>query len=189
MGQRIGYARVSTIDQDPQLQLDALRATCDRVFTDQGVSGAQATRPQLDALLDHLRPGDTVVIWKFDRLGRNTRHLLDLIETIESRGCTFESLTERIDTRGPMGKAMLTIMSAFAQLERDTISERTRAGLEAAAANNRLGGRPRKADLDDVRDATKWKSEGVPVLKIAKRLGVSRATVYRYLSIDSETEE
>lgn len=180
---RIGYARISTADQDAALQLAALEAAdCDRVFTDEGVSGTKASRPQLDAMLDHLRPGDTVVIWKFDRLGRNTRNMLDLIETIETKGCTFESLTERIDTSGPMGRAMLTIMSAFAQLERDQISERTRAGLAEAAKNNRHGGRPRKADDQDIADARKWKAEGDGVDRIAKRLGVSRATVYRYLS-------
>ena len=179
---RIGYARVSTTDQDAQLQLDQLEATTDKVFTDSGVSGTKASRPQLDTMLDYIRSGDTVVIWKFDRLGRNTRHLLELIETIEAKGCTFESLTERIDTSGPMGRAMMTIMSAFAQLERDQISERTRAGLEAAKANNRHGGRPRKADPEDVAEARRWKAEGKPVDKIAKHLGISRATVYRYLA-------
>lgn len=179
---RIGYARVSTADQNSQLQLTALEdAGCERIFTDSGVSGAKASRPQLDAMLDHLRDGDTVVIWKFDRLGRNTRNMLELIETIEARGCDFESLTEKIDTSGPMGKAMLTIMSAFAQLERDQLRERTMAGLVEARKNNRHGGRPRKADDEDIVDAKKWKAEGTPVLKIAKRLGVSRATVYRYL--------
>lgn len=183
---RIGYARVSTTDQDAALQLAALdKAHCDRVYTDEGVSGTKASRPQLDAMLDHLRTGDTVVIWKFDRLGRNTRNMLDLIETIESKGCTFESLTERIDTSGPMGRAMLTIMSAFAQLERDQISERTRAGLAEAARNNRLGGRPKKADAEGVADAHKWKAEGKSVEYIAKRLQVSRATVYRYLKAEA----
>jgi DNA invertase Pin-like site-specific DNA recombinase len=179
---RIGYARVSTTDQDAALQLATLeKAGCGRVYTDQGVSGTKPNRPELDAMLDHLRPGDTIVIWKFDRLGRNTRNMLDLIETIEAKGCTFESLTERIDTSGPTGRAMLTIMSAFAQLERDQIAERTRAGLAEAAKNNRHGGRPRKADAQDIADARKWKAEGDSVDRIAKRLHVSRATVYRYL--------
>lgn len=180
---RIGYARVSTADQNAELQLDALsKAGCDRVFTDHGVSGTKATRPELDKMLDHLRDGDTVVIWKFDRLGRNTKNMLELIETIEAKGCTFESLTEKIDTSGPMGKAMLTIMSAFAQLERDQLRERTMAGLKEARKNNRLGGRPRKADEQDISDAKRWKAEGAHVERIAKRLSVSRATVYRYLS-------
>ena len=183
---RIGYARVSTTDQDAQLQLDALD-DCDRVFTDHA-SGTKASRPQLDAMLDHLRPGDTVTIWKFDRLGRSTMNLLELVELIESKGCSFESLTEKIDTSGPMGRAMMTIMAALAQLERDQISERTKAGLEAAARNNRLGGRPRKADAEDVASAKKWKAEGMQVQRIARLLGVSRATVYRYLAEDQPAE-
>src|SRR5690625_425196 len=179
---RIGYARVSTNDQDAQLQIEALeKAGVDKIFTDHGVSGSKASRPQLDEMLDYLRDGDTVVIWKFDRLGRSTRNMLELIETIEAKGCNFESITEQIDTTGAMGKAMLTIMSAFAQLERDQIAERTKAGLAAAAKNNRLGGRPRKADRQDIADARKWKAEGMSVKKIAGYLGVSRATVYRYL--------
>ncbi|MDN6172603.1 MAG: recombinase family protein, partial [Yaniella sp.] len=106
---RIGYARVSTVDQDADLQLAALEAAgVDKIFTDHGVSGTKASRPQLDEMLNYLRPGDTVVIWKFDRLGRNTRNLLDLVETIENKDCNFESITEQIDTSGPMGKAMLT---------------------------------------------------------------------------------
>lgn len=179
---RIGYARVSTSEQDAQLQLDALETTgVDRIFTDYGVSGSKGSRPELDAMLDFLRNGDTVVIWKFDRLGRSTKNMLDLIETIEAKGCNFESLTEQIDTTGPMGKAMLTIMSAFAQLERDQIAERTKAGLAAAAKNNRHGGRPRKADAQDLADVRKWKAEGMSVNRIASYLGVSRATIYRYL--------
>lgn len=179
---RIGYARVSTNEQHAELQLAALHeAGCERIFTDYGVSGASASRPELEAMLNHLRDGDTVVIWKFDRLGRNTRNMLELIEKIESKGCNFESLTEKIDTSGPMGKALLTIMAAFSQLERDQLRERTMAGLAEARKNNRHGGRPRKADDEDIADAKKWKAEGTRVLKIAKRLGVSRATVYRYL--------
>lgn len=179
---RIGYARVSTHDQDAQLQHTALyAANVDKTFTDHGISGTTASRPELDNMLDYLRPGDTVVIWKFDRLGRNTRNLLDLIETIESKGCNFESITEQIDTTGPMGKAMLTIMSAFAQLERDQIAERTKAGLAAAAKNNRHGGRPRKADDTAISRAKQWKAEGMSVKEIADYLDVSRATVYRYL--------
>lgn len=179
---RIGYARVSTNDQDAQLQIEALeKAGVDKIFTDHGVSGSKASRPQLDEMLDYLRDGDTVVIWKFDRLGRSTRNMLELIETIEAKGCNFESITEQIDTTGAMGKAMLTIMSAFAQLERDQIAERTKAGLAAAAKNNRLGGRPRKADDTAVQRAKQWKAEGMSAKEIAEYLDVSRATVYRYL--------
>ena len=154
----IGYARVSTTDQNPQLQLDALRnAGAARIFTDHGVSGSTACRPELDACLDHLREGDVLTVWKLDRLGRNTQHVLAVVDELTSRGIGFRSLTEGLHTDGPMGKAMLTIMAAFAQLERDTMIERTRAGLAAAAANGRKGGRPRK--VDDA-DAAKARSSG-----------------------------
>ena len=131
----IGYARVSTTDQNPQLQLDALQeAGATRIYTDYGVSGATVCRPHLDACLDHLREGDVLTVWKLDRLGRNTQHVLAVVDQLTSRGIGFRSLTEGLHTEGPMGKAMVTIMAAFAQLERDTMIERTRAGLAAAAA-------------------------------------------------------
>lgn len=138
----IGYARVSTVDQNTQLQMDALKqAGCERIFTDHGVSGTRASRSELDRMLDYLRPGqDEVVVWKLDRLGRNTRNLLALIDDLESRGIHFRSLTEGIATTGPMGTAMLTVMSAFAQLERDQLAEPTRAGMVVAAANGRPAG-------------------------------------------------
>ncbi|CAN1484457.1 PinR Site-specific recombinases, DNA invertase Pin homologs [Mycobacteriaceae bacterium] len=182
----IGYARVSTTDQDPQLQLDALReAGAIRIFTDHGVSGSRESRPQLDACLDHLRAGDVLTVWKLDRLGRNTRHVLEIIDTLASRDIGFGSVTEGLHTDGPMGKAMLTIMAAFAQLERDTMIERTRAGLAAAAANGRKGGRPRKVDHADAAKARALRDKGVVAADIAKMLGVSRATAYRYLSDDA----
>jgi DNA invertase Pin-like site-specific DNA recombinase len=179
----IGYARVSTTDQNPQLQLDALEeAGAARIFTDYGVSGATASRPNLDACLDHLREGDVLTVWKLDRLGRNTQHVLAVVDQLTSRGIGFRSLTEGLHTEGPMGKAMLTIMAAFAQLERDTMIERTRAGLAAAAANGRKGGRPRKVDDADAAKARQLRKKGITASDIAKMLGVSRATVYRYLS-------
>jgi DNA invertase Pin-like site-specific DNA recombinase len=179
----IGYARVSTTDQKPQLQLDALRdAGAARVFTDHGVSGSTARRPELDACLDHLREGDVLTVWKLDRLGRNTQHVLAVVEDLTSRGIGFRSLTEGLHTEGPMGKAMLTIMAAFAQLERDTMIERTRAGLAAAAANGRKGGRPRKVDDAAAAKARSFRGKGLSANDIAKTLGVSRATVYRYLT-------
>jgi DNA invertase Pin-like site-specific DNA recombinase len=179
----IGYARVSATDQNPQLQLDALRdAGAPRIFTDHGVSGSMARRPELDACLDHLREGDVLTVWKLDRLGRNTQHVLAVVDELTSRGIGFRSLTEGLRTDGPMGTAMLTIMAAFAQLERDTMIERTRAGLAAAAANGRKGGRPRKVDDADAAKARKLREKGITATDIAKMLGVSRATVYRYLS-------
>ncbi|WP_306357340.1 MULTISPECIES: recombinase family protein [unclassified Nocardia] len=179
----IGYARVSTTDQDPQLQLNALSAAgCERIFTDHGVSGAKAQRPELDKCLDHLRKGDVLVVWKLDRLGRNTVHVLQLIEQLTERGIGFRSVTEGLTTEGAMGKAMLTVMMAFAELERNVMIERTKAGLAAAAANGRKGGRPRKVNDADAAKARDLKAKGLSAPDIARMLGCSRATVYRYLS-------
>ena len=178
----IGYARVSTADQNMSLQLDALReAGVERVFRDQGVSGSTADRPGLVKCLDHLREGDVLTVWKLDRLGRNTQHVLAVVDELTSRGIGFRSITEGLHTEGAMGKAMLTIMAAFAQLERDTMIERTRAGLAAAAANGRRGGRPRKVDGADAAKARSLRDKGIAASDIAKMLGVSRATIYRYL--------
>jgi DNA invertase Pin-like site-specific DNA recombinase len=181
----IGYARVSTTDQNPQLQLDALQeAGAARIFADHGLSGSTSSRPQLDACLDHLREGDVLTVWKLDRLGRNTQHVLAVVDELTSRGVGFRSLTEGLHTEGPMGTAMFTIMAAFAQLERDTMIERTRAGLAAAAANGRKGGRPRKVNDAAAAKARSLRDKGITAADIAKMLGVSRATVYRYLTED-----
>ncbi|MGC0249818.1 recombinase family protein [Pseudactinotalea sp. Z1748] len=181
----LGYARVSTLEQHPEPQIRALEgAGCLRVYTDHGVSGMQANRPQLEKLLENARAGDELVVWKLDRLGRSTRQLLELVDSLESRGIHFRSLTEGVATTGPMGKAMLTVMSAFAQLERDQLAERTRAGLAAAAARGRKGGRPSVTpDSDKVRQASQYRQAGLTPPEIGKLLGVSRATVYRYLAL------
>lgn len=184
----IGYARVSTGDQNMALQMDALReAGVEKVFHDHGVSGSISERPGLDRCLDHLREGDVLVVWKLDRLGRSTRHVLAVIDGLTSRGIGFRSLTEGLHTEGAMGKAMLRIMAAFAELERDTMIERTRAGLAAAAANGRKGGRPRKVDDADAAKAKSLRDKGISATDIAKMLGVSRATVYRYLAGDESS--
>ena len=188
-GAAVGHHRIREGQHhrpEPQLQLDALReAGATRIFTDHGVSGSTARRPQLDACLDHLREGDVLTVWKLDRLGRNTQHVLAVVDELTSRGIGFRSLTEGLHTEGPMGTAMLTIMAAFAQLERDTMIERTRAGLAAAAANGRKGGRPRKVDDADAAKARQLREKGITATDIAKMLGVSRATVYRYLADDA----
>ncbi len=179
----IGHARVSTTEQNLDLQLTALKAAgVARIFADNGVSGSTTERPQLAKALDRLETGDVLTVWKLDRLGRNTRHVLDVIENIREQGAGFRSLTEGLDTTGPMGTAMLTIMAAFAQLERDTMIDRTRAGLAAAAASNRHGGRPRKIDDAAADTAKGLKSKGISASDIGKMLGVSRATVYRHLT-------
>ncbi|WP_026544996.1 recombinase family protein [Arthrobacter sp. 35/47] len=181
----IGYARVSTLEQNADLQRSALTAAgCDRIFIDHGVSGMRASRPELDKLLDHLRSGDEVVVWKLDRLGRNTRNLLALIDDLEQRGVHFRSVTEGISTTRSMGRAMLTVMSAFAQLERDQLAERTRAGMAAAAEHGRKAGRREvTAEHARVKRAQDLKAQGLAPADIGKIIGSSRATVYRYLTL------
>ena len=180
----IGYARVSTKEQDAALQHDALIAAgAERIYTDMGVSGAKAKRPELDRMLEHLREGDTVLVWKLDRIARNTKNLLELVEDLKSRSIEFQSVTEGISTKGPMGKAMLTIMSAFAELERSTLIERTHAGLEAARVRGRQGGRPKLLDSAKISRAKQLHKSGVMSPKeIADALGISVATLYRYLA-------
>jgi DNA invertase Pin-like site-specific DNA recombinase len=142
MGHLLGYARVSTTDQQPHLQVDALeRAGCYRVFTETA-SGARTDRPSLEQLLDQLRPGDTLVVWKLDRLGRSLRHLVDTVTGLAEHGIGFRSLQESIDTTTPGGKLVFHVFAALAEFERDLIRERTSAGLAAARARGRHGGRP-----------------------------------------------
>lgn len=187
----LGYARVSTLEQNADLQIRALQdAGCLKVYTDHGVNGTRAKRPQLGKLLEHARTGDELVVWKLDRLGRNARQLLELVDSLESREIHFRSLTEGLATTGPMGKAMLTVMSAFAQLERDQLAERTRAGLAAAAARGRTGGRPAVTpETEKVQQAGQYREAGLTPVEIGKLLGVSRATVYRYLALLPDKED
>ncbi len=185
-GTLIGYARVSTADQNLDLQVDALhRAGCIRVFTDTA-SGSLTERPQLSAALDYLRRGDTLVVWRLDRLGRSLKHLLALVEGLDEREIDFKSLQESLDTTTPSGKLLFQVMGALAEFERSLIRERTHAGLSAARARGRVGGRkpvltPHKAAvarrLHDGKEHT--------VAEIAKILGVSRATIYRNLAPSS----
>lgn len=179
----VGYIRVSTEDQNADLQRDALAAAgASRVFEDQGVSGRLASRPGLDAALDFLRAGDVLTVWRLDRLGRSTRNILELLHQIDEGGIAFRSVTEAIDTSGPMGRAMVTIIAAFAQLEADTTRERTMAGLAAARARGRVGGRPPALSPAMVKVARAMASTGTGATRIAAELGVSRATVYRALA-------
>ena len=177
-----GYARVSTGDQTTNLQQDALeKAGCDRIFTDVA-SGAKAHRPELDHMLDLLREGDTVVVWKLDRLGRSMRNLVDLMTAFDQRGVQFRSLTESIDTSTPGGTLVFNIFGSLAQFERDLIRERTRAGLEAARARGRKGGRPAKLDEKQVKEVRRlYGSRTVTVEQIAAMMGVGRSTIYRCL--------
>jgi DNA invertase Pin-like site-specific DNA recombinase len=179
---QIGYARVSRTDQDPQLQIDTLkRAGCSKIFIDR-MSGSQMDRPQLSAALEYLRRGDTLVLWKMDRAGRNTRGVLDLVEDLTRRGIGLRSITEQISTTGPMGKAILTVMLAFGTLERDVLIERTRAGLDAARAQGRVGGRPTVVSAHKLSAARSLMRGGATVTAAAKAVSVSRSSLYRGLA-------
>ena len=177
-----GYARVSTSDQDASLQIDALNAHgCDRVYTET-ISGSTKSRPQLDQLLEHLRPGDTVVVWRLDRLGRSLRNLIDLVQHLDERGVGFRSLQETIDTTTPGGRLVFHVFGALAEFERDLIRERTKAGLEAARARGRKGGRPAGLSPTQVAAARlMYEKRELTVAEIGATLGVSRTTVYRSL--------
>lgn len=177
-----GYARVSTLDQDPQLQLDALqRAGVDRIFTDHA-SGAATARPQLEALLERAGTGDTIVVWRLDRLGRNMKHLLELTSELETRGVGLRSLNEQLDTTTANGRLIFHVMAALAEFESGLLKERTRAGLTAARAQGRVGGRPPALSPTARGAAIDLRDQGRTVPEIADLLKVSRATVYRALS-------
>jgi len=178
----IGYARVSTDDQNAQMQIDALMAAgCVKVFTDTA-SGSLASRPELDKMLDHLRPDDVVVVWRLDRLGRSLKNLIALVEDVADKEVGFRSLTEGIDTTNTGGKLVFHIFSALAEFERDLIRERTMAGLEAARARGRLGGRPPTMTPEKITVARQmYATREHTVEAIAKTLGVSRKTIYRHL--------
>ena len=178
----IGYARVSTRDQHDALQQDALQqAGCVRIFTDVA-SGAHTERAALNEALEFLREGDTLVVWRLDRLGRSLRHLLELSEDLESRGIQLRSLTEHLDTSSPGGRLIFGLMSALAQFERDLIRERTHAGLQAARDRGRTGGRPSVMTPAKASAALRLHRAGTPIAHIADSLDVSRATIYRWLA-------
>lgn len=176
----IGYARVSTDEQSPALQFDALkRAGCERIFTDYA-SGARTTRPALEEALCALKQGDTLVAWRLDRLGRSLSHLISLISQLEARGVAFRSLSEAIDTGTASGRLLFHVMGALAEFERALIGERTRAGMAAARARGAVLGRPRKLSLDQVASAHRSLVRSRrSVRDIATELSVSRSTLRR----------
>ena len=184
MSYLIGYARVSTLEQNPALQTDALRdAGCARIFIDH-VSGSTGERPELAKLLEQLQPGNTLVVWRLDRLGRSIRHLIDLVAELDGRGVGFRSLQESIDTTTPGGRLVFHVFAALAEFERDLVRERTMAGLQAARARGRNGGRPVKMTSAKIERAKKmYAAESMTVDEIARALGVSRASVYRNVQL------
>ncbi|QXC46816.1 recombinase family protein [Rhodococcus qingshengii] len=181
MSDFLGYARVSTTDQNPELQQDALNAAgCFRIWTDKA-SGAKTDRPELAAVMDALRPGDTLVVWRLDRLGRSLPHLIETVTQLEARGVAFKSLTEEINTTTPGGKLIFHIFGALAEFERNLIRERTMAGLSAARDRGRVGGRPSSLTAAKKRQANKMRGDGVSMTEIAEVLNVARSTLYRNL--------
>jgi DNA invertase Pin-like site-specific DNA recombinase len=176
----IGYARVSTLDQTPALQQDALTADgCEQLYTDT-VSGSVTERSGLTQALSHLRAGDTLVVWRLDRLGRSLPHLIETISHLQQQGIGFRSLQEQIDTTTSGGKLVFHIFGALAEFERDVIRERTHAGLAAARARGRLFGRPKVLSPKKVAQLQALAKEDTTVGEICQTLGISRATFYRY---------
>jgi DNA invertase Pin-like site-specific DNA recombinase len=175
----VGYARVSTADQDPALQLDALAAAgCAKVFEDRASGARDADRPGLRAALDYAREGDVLVVWKLDRLGRSLPHLIETVAGLERQGVGFRSLTEAIDTTTPGGRLVFHLFAALGQFERDLIRERTRAGLAAAAARGRTGGRRPVVTEEKLRRAQALVAKGLSVRDAAVRLRVGKTALY-----------
>jgi len=179
----IGYARVSTTEQDTALQLDALQtANCERVFQESG-SGASRLRPELTRCLDTARTGDTLVVWRLDRLGCSLKDLVEIITELEEKGIGFKSLTESIDTTSTTGKLVFHIFAALAEFERTLIQDRTKAGLAAARARGRKGGRPPKLTAAQIKKASAMLSDpSIAKTEIAKHFDVTRTTLNKALS-------
>jgi DNA invertase Pin-like site-specific DNA recombinase len=179
---KVGYARVSTNEQDLSLQLDALKeGGCEKIHQDK-IGGAKAERPGLQEALQYLRKGDTLVVWRLDRLGRSLKHLIETVNDLEERGIGFQSLQESIDTTTSSGRLIFHIFGALAEFERNLIRERTQAGLEAARARGRKGGRPKALDAKKAELLYElYDSKNRTVNEICEIMGVSRPTLYSYL--------
>ena len=182
----IGYARVSTADQDLALQLDALAtAGCAKVFEDRA-SGTRTDRAGLRAALDYVRDGDVLVTWKLDRLGRSLPHLIETVAALEKRGVGFHSITEAIDTTTPSGRLVFHLFGALGQFERDLIQERTRAGLAAAAARGRTGGRKLVVTEDKLKRAQALVAKGLTVREAATRVKVGKTALYEAMRTEGK---
>jgi DNA invertase Pin-like site-specific DNA recombinase len=177
----IGYIRVSTSEQNTDLQRNALiSANCDLILEDK-ISGKSRDRPGLKKALRALGRGDTLVVWKLDRLGRSMQHLVMLTEELRERGVNFRSLTDSIDTSTPMGRFFFHVMGALAEMERELIVERTRAGLAAAREKGRIGGRRRLMTPEITERARRMLAQGATLLQVSLVIGVSVKTLYRYI--------
>lgn len=186
---KIGYARVSTKDQSLELQEDALqKAGTERIYSEKE-SGGKWNRTELEKCLDHLRPGDTLIVYKLDRLARSTKQLIDIADRLKEDDIELVSLNEQLDTRTPIGKAMFSMIGVMAELERDMIKERTQAGLQAARARGRKGGRP-KMDQSKVERALQlYDEERLTVREITNETGVSKALLYKELNKRKQTAD
>ena len=183
----VGYARVSTSDQTINLQKDALENIgCSKIFTDT-ISGSTTERHGLDAALSYVREGDTLVVWRLDRLGRSLKHLIETITELNKKKIGFKSIQENIDTTTSGGKLVFHIFGALAEFERDIIRERTNAGLQAARARGRLGGRPKAKSLDNPKKValaqSLYDNKSNTIDEICKILNISRSTLYRYIKV------
>jgi DNA invertase Pin-like site-specific DNA recombinase len=178
----IGYARVSTRDQNPQTQIDALQAVgCERVFVEKG-SGANRDRPELKAALDYMHAGDTLAVWKLDRLARSVRQLVETAEALSQRQIGLRVLTQAIDTTSPDGRLVFHIFTAVAEFERELMLERTHAGLATARAANRRGGRPKALTEGQIRHAKAMLADPmITVEEVAHQLGTATSTLYRHI--------
>lgn len=183
-----GYARVSTQEQNLDMQLDALKQYgCEKIFQEK-MTGTKKERPQLEEMIKQLRSGDKIIVYKLDRISRSTKHLIELSEQFENKGVQFVSIQDNIDTSTPMGRFFFRVMASMAELERDIISERTRSGLASARARGRQGGRPR-TPKKAVQTAMKmYNSKEYSLSEIVKATGVSQATIYRYLNKEPEKQ-
>lgn len=183
---KIGYARVSTKDQNLDLQLDELKKVgCEKIYKDFGVSGSKATRPELDKMLGDLRSGDVVVIWKIDRLGRSLKDLVILVEKFKKQDIGLQSLHDPIDTTTSHGMLIFSIFASLAEFERNVIRERTKAGLESARARGKVGGRPKGLNKEAVKKSelakTLYESQQHSIKDICDQLTISKKTLYSYL--------
>lgn len=184
MNQRIGYARVSTDDQHLDLQRDALTEAGCRVIYEEAASGKNTERPELEQCRKALRAGDTFVVWRLDRLGRSLPDLVHIVADLEQRGIGFESLTEKIETSSAAGKLVFHVFAALAEFERGLIRERTRAGLTAARARGRAGGRKPKLDAKQIRHIkVLLRDPNTSVADVARDYGVSRTTIYKHCGV------
>jgi DNA invertase Pin-like site-specific DNA recombinase len=184
---KIGYARVSTNDQTLALQQDALKAAgCEKIFTDQGISGAATTRPGLDQALKALHAGDTLVVWKLDRLGRSLSHLVQIMADFKEREIGFESVTEKIDTASSTGRLVLHIAAVFSEFERSLITERTRAGIAAAKRRGVKLGRKPTLTPAQIAHARSLVESGESPRAVARTFRVGRTTLWRFLKSEAE---